>query len=96
MTFELFPWHGISDDINRLPDKTRRIIKTALERLEEDPYPGKDGDKEKMVLKSGVVIYRLHIARSYTAFYDIDKEKKMVLVQEVLPIGKAHKKYGYL
>ena len=95
MTFELKLWHGVSDDINRLPDKTRRIIKTALDRLEEDPYPGKHGDKEKLVLKDGEIIYRLHISRSYTVFYDIDKENKLVLVQEVLPIGKAHKKYDY-
>lgn len=95
MTYKLFLWHGVSDDINCLPEKTRRIIKTALDRLECDPYPGKDGDKEKMVLKGGVVIYRLHISRSFTAFYDIDKENKLILVQEILPIGKAHKKYGY-
>jgi mRNA interferase RelE/StbE len=95
LSFELFLWHGVSDDINRLPDKTRRIIQAALKRLEEDPYPGKDGDKEKMVLKGGEVIYRLHISRSFTTFYDIDKENKRILVQEVLPIGKAHKKYGY-
>ncbi len=95
MTFKLVLWHELSDDINCLPDKTRRIIKIALERLEKDPYPGTHGDKEKLVLKGGGVIYRLHISRSYTAFYDIEKEKKMVIVQEILPIDQAHKKYGY-
>jgi mRNA interferase RelE/StbE len=88
-------WHELSDEINRLPEKSRRIIKTALKRLEEDPYPGSKGDKEKLVFRGGVVIYRLHISRSYTAFYDIDKEEKLVIVQEILPIVQAHKKYGY-
>ncbi len=95
MTFKLILWQGLSDDINRLPDKTRRIIKTALDRLEQEPYPGTRGDKEKMVLKGGVVIYRLHISRSYTVYYDIDKEEKRVIVQEILSIEQAHKKYGY-
>jgi mRNA-degrading endonuclease RelE of RelBE toxin-antitoxin system len=88
-------WHELSDEINRLPEKSRRIIKTALKRLEEDPFPGNQGDKEKLVLRGGVVIYRLHISRSYAAFYEIDKEKKRVIVQEILPIEQAHKKYGY-
>jgi mRNA interferase RelE/StbE len=95
LTFTLLLWHELADEINRLPGKTRRIIKTALKRLEEDPFPGSQGDKEKLVLKGGVVIYRLHISRSYTVFYDIDKEEKFVIVQEILPIEQAHKKYGY-
>lgn len=95
MTFSVIIWHELSDEINRLPEKTRRIIKTALKRLEEDPFPGSQGDKEKLVLKGGVTIYRLHISRSYTVFYDISKEEKRVIVQEILPIEQAHKKYGY-
>ena len=95
MTFSLILWHELSDEINRLPGKTRRIIKTALKRLEEDPFPGSKGDKEKLVLKGGITIYRLHISRRYTVFYEIDKEEKLVIVQEILPIEQAHKKYGY-
>jgi mRNA interferase RelE/StbE len=95
LTFELILWHELSDEINSLPEKTRRIIKTALKRLLDDPFPGTHGDKEKLVLRGGVIIYRLHISRSYTVFYEIDKEKKRVIVQEILPIEQAHKKYGY-
>jgi len=88
-------WHELADEVNRLPEKTRRIIKTALKRLEEDPFPGSRGDKERLVLRGGVVIYRLHISRRYTAFYEIDRGEKLVIVQEILPIEQAHKKYGY-
>jgi mRNA-degrading endonuclease RelE of RelBE toxin-antitoxin system len=95
LTFSLILWHELSEEINRLPKKTRRIIRTALERLEEDPFPGGQGDKEKLVLKGGVIIYRLHVSRTYTVFYEIDKRKKLVIVQEILPIEQAHKKYGY-
>lgn len=52
-------WHELSDENNRLPENIRRIIKTALKRLEEDPFPGSQGDKEKLVLRTVVVIYRL-------------------------------------
>lgn len=95
MTFTLIVWHELAEEINRLPEKTRRIIRTALKRLEEDPYPGTQGDKEKLVLRRGIVIYRLHISHSFTAFYEIDKDEKLVIVQEILPIEQAHKKYGY-
>lgn len=60
----------------------------------EDFFPGNQGDKEKRVLCGGIVIYRLHISRSYTAFYEIDKEEKLVIVQEILPIEQDHKKQG--
>ncbi|MCK9632093.1 MAG: type II toxin-antitoxin system RelE/ParE family toxin [Methanoregula sp.] len=95
MTFSLVLWHELSDEINRLPEKTRRIIKTALKKLEKDPFPGSPGDKEKLVLWGGVIIYRLHISHSYIVFYEIDTEEKLVIVQEILPIEQAHKKYGY-
>ena len=94
MTFTLILWHELSDEINRLAEKTRRIIKTALKQLEEDPFLGSQGDKEKLVLRGGIVIYRLHSSQRYTAFYKIDKEEKLVIVQEILPIEQAHKKYG--
>ena len=94
MTFSLVVWHDTADAINHLPDKTRRIIRMALMLLAEDPFPGSHGDKEKLVLKGGIVIYRLHISHSFTAFYDIDKEEKLVIVQDVLTIEQAHKKYG--
>jgi len=95
VTFSLILWHELAEEINHLPDKTRRIIRTALKRLEDDPFPGREGDKEKLVLRGGIVIYRLHISHTYTAFYEINKEEKLVIVQEILPIGQAHKKYGY-
>ena len=94
MTFSLVLWHELGDEINRLPGKIRRIIKPALERLEEDPFPDSKGEKERLVLKGGVIIYQLHISQRYTVFYEIDKEEKRVVVQEILPIEHAHKKYG--
>lgn len=78
--------------INTQNEKTRRIIHAHLKSLEEDPFPGKGGDKELLNTRPGIRIYRLHIARTFTAIYVI--EKKSVLVTEVMTIGQAHKKYN--
>lgn len=95
MTFEVRIWPKAAEAVNILPDKSRRLIREALKGLREDPFPGQHGDKEKPVLRNGAGIYRLHISRSYTAFYEIRKEEKLVLVHDVLTIEQAHKKYGY-
>lgn len=59
------------------------------------PYPGRGmGDKERLIVE-GELIYRLHIGRTYTAFYIIDEESKSVKVLEILSIETAHKKYGF-
>ena len=82
------------DAINELPEKTRRIIHHALETLEEDPCPGSGADKERIRLEEDVDIYRLHIGRSYPAFYTIDRKDHTVQVHDVMTIEQAHKKYG--
>lgn len=72
--------------------KSRNICKKNLEKL-ENPYPGRgSGDKEKLVV-AGEIIYRLHIGRTYTAFYVIGAKEVRVL--ELLSIEAAHKKYGF-
>ena len=78
--------------INAQNEKSRRIITSHLKSLVDDPYPGKGGDKELLNLRPGMKIYRLHIGRSFTAIYVI--EKNSVLVTEVMTIGQAHKKYN--
>ena len=39
-------------------------------------------------------MYRLHIGRSYTAFYTIHDDTSEVRIREILPIDEAHKRYG--
>lgn len=74
--------------------KSKRIIRAHLKILETDPYPGKAGDKELLNLPEGVKIYRLHIGRTFTAYYEIDGNT--VYVNEILTIEQAHKKYKRL
>ena len=80
--------------VNLLPEKSRRIVKENLKKLGKNPYPGSGkGDKEKLTYR-GESLYRMHIGRSYTAFYRIYKEKKEVRILKVMTIDAAHKEYG--
>lgn len=96
MIFEVKVRDTAAAFIAAVPEKSRRIIKNALKGLEADPFPGSGGDKELIVLRGDRGIYRLHIARTYTAFYSIDKKARIVRVHEILTIEQAHKRYGRL
>lgn len=94
MTFKITVSDQVKEFLQALSNKSKRICKNGLQKL-EFPFPGEGiGDKEKLVV-SGEEVYRLHIGRSYTAFYMIDVKKKTVRVIELLTIEKAHKKYKY-
>lgn len=78
-----------------LDGKSRRICKDNIKKLAKGPYPGRgQGDKERLIVR-GEELYRMHISRTYTAFYIILEGDKIVRVFELLPIEDAHKKYGY-
>jgi mRNA-degrading endonuclease RelE of RelBE toxin-antitoxin system len=96
LTFEVKVRSTAVAFIGTVPEKSRRIIKSALIGLEENPFAGSGGDKEKLVLSGGREIYRLHIARTFTAFYRVNKGNRIIKVHEILTIGQAHKKYGRL
>lgn len=77
-----------------LDEKSATICKKNLKKL-SSPYPGRGvGDKERLVI-AGKDRYRLHIGRTYTAFYIIDEKNNLVRVVELLGIDAAHKKYGF-
>ncbi|GAB3028572.1 type II toxin-antitoxin system RelE/ParE family toxin [Natronobiforma cellulositropha] len=77
-------------------EKTGRIVRTNLEKLASEPYPRPGtgrGDREKLPV-DGRELYRMHIGRTYTAFYTIHDGADEVRVREILPIDDAHKRYG--
>ncbi len=95
MNYEVIISEEAEEFLENLDFKSKRICLKNLRKLENNPYPGRgSGDKEKLIIK-GKERYRLHIGRSYTAFYFILEKKKLVRVIEILSIEKAHKKYGY-
>lgn len=80
--------------LHTLDEKSRRICKDNLRKLEANPYPGRGkGDTERLPV-DGEGIYRLHIGRTYTAFYIVLEDEREVRVVEILPIDDAHKRYG--
>ena len=79
--------------IEALPPKGQRIVIERCKTLAEDPFPGQ-GDRELIKRKGHKDIYRLHISRSYTAFYKIYTEERIVKILEIMTIEHAHKIYG--
>ena len=94
MTFPILVEDDVLEFMGNLPEKSRRIVKNKIARLSEDPYPGKDGDKERFTCAGKEPVYRLHISHSYTAFYRIKNER--IYVFGLMTIEQAHKKYGLL
>jgi mRNA-degrading endonuclease RelE of RelBE toxin-antitoxin system len=86
---------GALEFINAMPLKSQRIVMEKCKALADDPFPGQ-GDREVLQRKGHKDIYRLHISRSYTAFYKIYKEKKIVMILDIMTIDRAHKIYGRL
>ena len=82
--------------VSLLDEKSTRIVKDNLRKLEEDPHPrpgAGSGDREKVTV-DGEEIYRLHIGRTHTAFYDILENADEVRVVDIMDIDEAHKRYG--
>jgi mRNA-degrading endonuclease RelE of RelBE toxin-antitoxin system len=80
-----------------LDEKSQRIVKENLEKLEEEPYPRPDagsGDREKVTVE-GEEMYRLHIGRTHTAFYVVLEDEEQVRVVDIMTIDEAHKRYGF-
>lgn len=95
MTYEVRIDEEALEFLQTLDQKSRRIVKENLGKLEEEPYPSPDastGDREKVTVK-GEEMYRMHISRSYTAFYNVKEDQKQVIITELVDIDKAHKMY---
>jgi len=86
----------VAEFLDAADEKTERICKEKLWFLSENPYPsGSRGDKEKLSIDGQRDRYRLHISRTWTAFYTIIEDDKEVRVLEIVSIDEAHKRYGF-
>jgi len=94
VTFKILIDEDAGVFLDALPKKSQRIIRERLFSLEEDPFPGKGGDKELIKAEKREKIYRLHISQSYTTFYRIIGST--VYITEIMTIEQAHKKYDIL
>ena len=97
MSYEVLLAEAAREYVATLDEKSTRIVKDNLRKLAEDPYPRPDsgsGDREKLIV-DGEELYRLHIGRTHTAFYDVLEEEDEVRVIEIVDIDEAHKRYGF-
>ena len=93
--YEVLLHPDVQEFLDVADEKTERIVRENLGYLSEDPYPGRGkGDKEKLPI-DGEIRYRLHIGRTWTAFYDIYEGEGEVGVLEICPIDEAHDRYGF-
>lgn len=76
--------------LTELPEKSRRLITEKCHALADYPFPGQ-GDKELLHLEYN--IYRMHVVRSFTVFYQIAEDDKLIRILEIATIEKAHKLY---
>ena len=95
MTYRIFIRKSAADFLDALPDKSRRIVKEKLSILKTDPYPGPTGDKKRLNTEE-VVVYRLHIGRTFTVLYLIGPDEHVVEITHLMTIEQAHKRYGRL
>ena len=87
---------SVAEFLEAADEKSKRICKEKLGFLAEDPYPGGGrGDKEKLPIDGQRDRFRLHISRTWTAFYTITDDDKEVRVLEIVSINEAHKRYGF-
>ncbi|MEI8331229.1 MAG: hypothetical protein WCF90_06215 [Methanomicrobiales archaeon] len=49
MTLKVRDWNTADEFIGFVPEKSRQIIRNALQGLGENPFPGSGGDKKKLV-----------------------------------------------
>lgn len=97
MSYNILLGDDARDYLSALDEKSQRIVKENLRKLQDDPYPrpgAGSGDREKLVI-DGEELYRLHIGRTHMAFYDIVEDEQEVRVVEILDIDEAHDRYGY-
>jgi mRNA interferase RelE/StbE len=79
--------------LSELPEKSQRLIKEKCHALAEAPFPSQRGDKELLHLE--FKLYRLHVGRSFTVFYQVCEKDKQVKILEIATIDKAHKLYKH-
>jgi mRNA-degrading endonuclease RelE of RelBE toxin-antitoxin system len=97
MSYNILLGDDARDYLSALDEKSQRILKENLRKLQDDPHPrpgAGSGDREKLPV-DGEELYRLHIGRTHTAFYQILDDESEVRVIEITDIDDAHSRYGF-
>jgi mRNA-degrading endonuclease RelE of RelBE toxin-antitoxin system len=76
--------------LDALPEKIRNSVRDVLLTLREDPYPR---ESKLLTLPGGYHVYRLHIRRLFTVFYEVDNKENTIYILKIMTIEQAHKEY---
>ena len=76
--------------LENLPDKIRNHTIDTLKGFRENPRPR---DSELLTLPDEYQVYRIHIARVLTVFYQVHDEEHLVRILKIMTIEQAHKEY---
>lgn len=79
--------------LSELPEKSQRLIKDRCRALADDPLPGQGGDRELLHLQ--FQLYRMHVWRSFTVFYQLPDGEEFVKILEITTAEKGHKLYRH-
>lgn len=96
MTYQVLIEEDALEFLLSLPGMSRRIVRGHCLSLAEHPFPCKGGDKEALHISGFRTLYCMHVARSYTVFYRIFEDEKIIRILAIMTIEQAHKMYGQL
>jgi len=78
------------DFLEQLPEKLQEHTRSTLQALREDPRPR---GSELLTLPDNYRVYRIHIARVLTVFYQVSDNDHQVRILKIMTIEQAHKEY---
>jgi mRNA interferase RelE/StbE len=76
--------------LEQLPRKLQEHTRDTLLTLREEPRPR---GSELLTLPDNYRVYRLHIARVLTVFYQVYDDEHRVRILKIMTIEQAHKEY---
>jgi mRNA interferase RelE/StbE len=77
------------------PEKSQRLIREHCLALTGDPYPSRTRDRKRLHFGK-YELFRMHIGHSYTVFYRILSDEKVVKILDIMTFEQAHRRYGRL
>jgi hypothetical protein len=77
--------------LSSLAEKSQRIIKERCRALANDPFPGKDDDKEALHLPGFRKLYRLHVGAPTQYFITFLMMRKLCEYSPSLPLSRRIK-----
>lgn len=78
------------DFLEYLPEKLQENTRRTLREPREDPRPR---DSELLILPDNYRVYRIHIARVLTVFFQVYDDEHLVRILKIMTIEQAHKEY---